>query len=505
MGYGGKKNNPIIQIDNQELKTQLAQNTSELDKNKSKTPVKRKTFALVIDDDGRSDFISAGHFAVLQNHPNAKMSLAINPNQLGGGLATYLSDADINTLKNSSQIEFVNHGWNHQEPLTLTVDQIKANYELEKAKFIEYGLSNYDYYVYPGYTPPPNEPTQVSNADLKNRLRQVYKCCLANAESNYNFIPFEAYEVRRNSAYSGQVTKDYIDWCIENGAGCVLFGHAWMESQTAAKLDETLTYLDQKVAEGLIEYVTVKEMVDKYSNIIEVGNGTLGADYFFVDKNGNANFSVQGKNINEVVKDVNKITDFSTTAFSNEPLTDYPINSVTIEAISYSDAIKWGLPDAGIIKTIRYKQSPVVSVDSFHEQTYIRSLTGEMWTRFWKTQKGTDCWYPWLPITQANCTSTARPRYSNISTTVFDTTLNKPIWSKSKASTANKTAWAASTVYNQGDVLLNAGLNYLCVTGGTSGASAPVWDQNAAFSDGTVTWVYVSTPAIWVDATGTTV
>jgi hypothetical protein len=479
-----------------EVLAQLAETANVLALNRKSPAIKRKAFITVMDDDGNVAYFNNGHYDVLLSHPNAKMSLALNPIQFGAGNANYFTDAQLNTLKANPQIEIVNHGW-YGEPLDYTEAELQTNYDLEKSKMIEYDLGNYDYYVYSGYSP----PASVNNGALKDRLRKLYKCCLMNVGSADNYIPFESMEVKRINAYGGASTKAYIDWCVENGAWCVIFGHAWMSGQSnPAVLDDILTYIDGKVTDGLLEYATVKEMVDNYSNIIEVGNGVPGADKFILGRNGDVNFTVQGENINEVVK---KVPAYLPSVFSNSALTDYPINSTTIEYIDYTNAVKYGLPDAGIVITTRYKNTGI-TIDAFHEQRYVQSAYGNVWTRSWRTQKDVDCWYPFLPISPSSVTTATRPRYANVGLSVFDSTLIKPIWCKTRGCTANKET-ARSTAYNSGDIVNNAGFFYMAVIGGITGASEPAWLQDNAFVDGTVTWVYISTAAVWVDANGATV
>lgn len=480
---------------------------NEIDRRSEKKPTKRKAFITIIDDDGRREWVTNGHAQIVANHPNAKITLAINPNQLGAGSDQYLTDAQIDGFIANPQYEIINHGWNHQEPLTLTVDQLKANYEKEKQKFLQYGLNTYDYYCYPGYTPPPAEPNQVSNADLKNRLKQVYKCCLGNVNSKNNFIPFEMFEIRRDSAYIGQTTKNYIDWCIENETWCVIFGHAWMASQNATALNDILTYIDEKVAAGLIQYTTVKSMVDTHQNMFDLGNGQSNADRFVLDEQGNLDFTVRGRSINDIINDIKTLkttVSFPAVAFSNQALTAYKENSITVEVMLYADALKLGLPDAGLVKTIRYKVPAITTTDNFHEQTYIQAVTGLMWTRYWKLQKGISTWYPWMPVGPVNVSDTTRPRFANVGTTAFNRTINKPIWAKVGGATPNKTN-ARSTAFNAGDVVSISGSCFLAVTAGTTAATEPTWATDTYFVDGTVTWVYISATAVWSDATGATV
>ena len=485
----------------------LADVEADIAVNTNKTAVVRKAFITVIDDDCKAEWITNGHAAVLANHPDAKMSLAINPDLIG--TSGFLAWCDIDAFKINSQYEFVNHGYGHHEPLTLSLESLQANYALEKDLFTAHGLNNYAYYVYAGKTSPPTVPNQVSNADLKNKLKQIYKCCLGNSDSKNSYIPFDTYEVKRNSAYAGDDTKDYIDFCIKNNAWCVIFGHSWMADQTSAVLDDILTYIDGKVAAGEVEYVTVKDMIDNHKNIIEVGDGIADSEYFFLDKNGAVDFSVQGNSINVLARKIlDEMPVVSMSEFNNTSISDYGKNVITIEPISSTKATLFGLPTYGVIMTVRYyNESSLVTTettrDLYNYQIYIQT-SGVMWGRVWQIQKNIWCWYPWEPICAVNCTSSTRPQFSNIGITVFDTTIGKPIWSKTKGTTPH-TTWNADTKYYAGNVCTISGWNMLCATSGTSGATVPSISTSVAFADGTVTWVYLYAAATWVDATGATV
>lgn len=61
-------------------------------------------------------------------------------------------------------------------------------------------------------------------------------------------------------------------------------------------------------------------------------------------------------------------------------------------------------------------------------------------------------------------------------------------------------AWAGTTVYAAGDVILDTGRAYIVTVAGTSGASEPTWPTNGGtVSDGTVTWKDLGTTALTAD------
>lgn len=61
-------------------------------------------------------------------------------------------------------------------------------------------------------------------------------------------------------------------------------------------------------------------------------------------------------------------------------------------------------------------------------------------------------------------------------------------------------AWQASTVYVAGDLVLNDTTRiYECTTGGTSAGAGGPTGTGSSISDGTVTWTYLSTAAVFAD------
>lgn len=61
-------------------------------------------------------------------------------------------------------------------------------------------------------------------------------------------------------------------------------------------------------------------------------------------------------------------------------------------------------------------------------------------------------------------------------------------------------AWAGTTGYAQGALVLDTGHAYLCTVAGTSGASEPTWPTNGGtVTDGTVTWKDLGTVALVKD------
>jgi peptidoglycan/xylan/chitin deacetylase (PgdA/CDA1 family) len=452
---------------------------------KAKLNQDRKTMFTFIDDDGTAEFLTRVKPVLDAN--GLKCTLAINPGLVGTtqGSQVYMTWEQLQTLQ-SEGFEIVNHGWVHQDPATLTDAQLLANYELEKAAFIAHGFANYDYFVYPG-------SMDWRNQELKDRLRKIYKCSYAITDyANQPNLPFDAYAIMRLQSHFIQATKDYTDMVVDNKGYLVLFTHAYDQTVNLTNMDNNLKYILNMGSD--VTYAKVKDMIDNYKTVIDLGHGT--GDYFYLDKNGNVDFSIAGVSAAEAFK---LRTIFKNTKFTNAPLTSYKKNAITYEIILYSDAIALGLPETGTIKTTYMHYNSVIALP-YGIREYTRGNAGnDIWHSIYNSTLGR--WTPFIPTSGAK----TRPRKTNIGTTVFDTTLNKPIFCKQAGWIANKTL-ARNTAYALGDVVrISNGQHFECTTAGTTGDTEPTWTQTQNIADGTVVWGYGGYDAVWVDATGTVV
>lgn len=478
---------------NREIESKIREHSASLEERKNKTGINRKCYLTIIDDDGRIELFTKLK-PILDKH-NVKISIAINPNFIGQ--TNYMTWEQVIQMKNEGH-EIINHGWIGKEVTLMTVEEMKAFYLQEKAKFEEKGLGNgYDYFVYSGTQP-------VGDVVTKNKIKEVYKCSFANYQSKQSYIPFDHYEVKRYPIQLSNV-KTYVDYCIENNAYCVLMSHSYVPELTAEFLDDLLTYIKSK---SNVEFKLAKYMIDNFENQFE--NGNTGGDYFLLDKNGNIDFSVQGISINDTVKNVsllNKRTMFSTNYFTNKRINEYEANSITVEIIESAYAKSLGLPEAGMITTLRW-YNPLVSQHlCWTYQEYNCFNSSEKWLRKWNLAR--DRWDWFTPLSNVSLTTANRPRYVEQGMSIFDNTLGKPIFCKTKGYKPNKTI-ARSTAFVVGDVVYSSKLyaNVLCIQAGTTGTEEPTtWNSGTGktTTDGTVIWEWVGTDCVWVDGSGTVV
>jgi len=465
---------PQGKVTHSEFNAYKVETTSQQRKLINSEKALKTTYLTLHDDDGRAEFMSK--IKPVLDEYGFKMSVCINPNLIG--TTGHMTWANIETLVSEGH-EVLNHGYGHTDPSTITLEQLQANYELEKDLFIEHGLDTYDYYVYPGVQ-------DWTNAETKNKVSSVYKCCFANTDAPTNYIPFDNFAVRRTAIAldtSITVINDYID----KKGYCILFGHAYMADYDLTKLRTTLDYIQANIDQ--ITFVSAKTMIDNYTNIINLGN--LGIEYekFLLDKNGNVDFSIGNKSINELAC-------ITYGYFDGKPITDYKKNSISLEVVGGSYAT-WWLPEAGIVKTYRFTD------DRFAYQEYTKIGSAEIWKRVWDDIKKR--WTHFSPLSGVSVSTANRPKYIKRGMSIFDYTLLKPLWAQADGFTLPNTVIQRSTAYDLG-VYGNSSGSYLyeCIQAGITSDVAPTFTYviDDEVIDGTVIWKYIGIKVTWRDGVG---
>ena len=125
-------------------KIPMIENTTTSFKNLSDNS--KNGYISIIDDDGDTSFLTK--LKPVFDEFNIKIDIAVNAGAIGNekGKMTW---EQLKQLKTEGY-EILNHGYMHQSPKDLTIEQLKQNYEKEKNEFILNGIYTYDYYVYAG-------------------------------------------------------------------------------------------------------------------------------------------------------------------------------------------------------------------------------------------------------------------------------------------------------------------------------------------------------------------
>lgn len=351
------------------ISSQLAQSETKLESIKTDlTKGKKNTTGfkiLLIDDDGNIAFLTK--LKPLLDARGLKCDVAINIGFVDDGVtAEKLTGAQLQQFQ-SEGYGIINHGWKHNGPETQTLEDLQKFADLEKAKFEQYGFNGYEYYVYPGVM-------TVGNLTVKNVLKQYYKCNFCNTDAPYNTIPLDTMEINRmqlpKSASNLVTARDYLYKCYRENQLAVLFIH----SKDLTDTQYTATLLDEIIANGW-KITPVKQVIDEQRNIIELGN--KGSSHFYLDQNGNAEFSQMNPTI---------IFDDTIRA----KITDYRANCITHQIVRYNTIADMPTPQTGTLETYRF---------SFADEKYgyqkFRAYDNEdQWIRRYDAVN--NVWMPWF-------------------------------------------------------------------------------------------------------------
>ena len=487
IGGGGSGVDQKAREDIQNVTEQLADTQKQQRSLTESNTQEKKLYVNLQDDDGRIEVMTK--LKPILDELNVKTTFAINPGLVGQ--TGYMTWAQIKQLKSEGH-EILNHTMGTYGTIEdITLDQLKTYYEQEKNLFKANGIETYDYLVYSGTMP-------WRNADVRNKISQVYKCCFANTDAPKNYLPFDNYAIHR-AALTYNPTQT-IDEYLAMGSGfLVLFQHAWMNNNTDFQtIRNAITYLKSKN----VTFVTAKEMVDKFSNVLNLGN--VGQDKFLVDKNGNVDFTVDGKGIREFAPNVF----FETTNFSGKPLTEYKPNSITIEKVGGTYA-NWGLPSSGTIRTYRLND------DRFSYQEYTQLGKPDIWKRFWDNDKQEWKNLGYFGALGAISVSTAqRPKFNFGGVMFHDRSINKQMWAQADSfnvpyvQVARNTAYTKDTfVNNSTDSSATNNRLYQCIVAGTTAETRPEYPTTlgATITDGTAQFKYIGDRVVYRDATGTVI
>lgn len=135
--------------------------------------------------------------------------------------------------------------------------------------------------------------------------------------------------------------------------------------------------------------------------------------------------------ITNLMTDYNPITTkiYATNTFGNTSIpTDFTTNQISICDFSYAGAV--GFPDnsRGILTTYRPSATDVGT-----RQKYEKYSSTEVWERY---AIDSSTWSTWVKISNGGAFTTGtRPTNYSVGQSIYDTTLNKPIWLKTVPST----------------------------------------------------------------------
>lgn len=318
----------------------------------------------IIDDDGNSAFLT--NLKPLLDARGLKCDVAVNIGYVDTALESKMTSTQLKQLV-AEGYGILNHGWQHNGPETQTLSDLETFAALEKAKFEEWGLPGYEYYVYPGVM-------TVGNLSLKNTLKTWYKCNFCNTDAPYNSVPIDTMEINRmqlpKTSANLVTARDYLNKCYRENKYAVLFIH----SKDLTDGQYTATLLDEIIAKGWT-ITPVKTVIDEQRNVIELGN--KGGSHFYLDQNGNVEFSQKNPRV---------IFDNTIRA----SITDYPVDCVTRQIVSFNTIPDMPTTETGTLDTYRFSSSD----EKYAYQKFRKYNSNEQWFRRWDVSGST--WQPWV-------------------------------------------------------------------------------------------------------------
>jgi len=321
----------------------------------------------IVHDDGDTGFATI--MKVSLDARSLKCDLAVNIGRVDDGVTAGKYSASQLLALQAAGFGILNHGWIHEAPADLTTAEIDNRAALEKARFAELEINDaYDYYCYPGVM-------TTGSLTLKNYLKNIYKCNLCNTGAPDNTFPFDTMEIHRhplpNTSDNLATVTAYLNDCYKNNEWAVLFAHT-SNFTVSTYLDTLLDYI---VAQGWT-ITPVKTVIDQFRNVIELGN--KGGSHFYLDENGNVDFS-----------QVNPLISFDDTIRAS--IADYFTNCVTHQIVEYNTIADMPTIETGTLETYRFAN---YSTDRYGYQKFRKFNTTDQWFRRWDATGG--AWESWV-------------------------------------------------------------------------------------------------------------
>ena len=441
------------------------------------------------------------------------VTCAVSTNNISSPYMTWYEIAQMQEIG----VEFISHGHNHTNYTTLSEAAIIADIEAAQALLIEHNCTcDIHAYIADAY-----------NDTVRNILRNYFRCAMITGINTtpVPYPPMKTYGIYRIPMLINGTTKwtlnQYkakIDECVANNGWLI-----WTIESENENFDSTLQgYIEDLIdyARGLnVEIVNIENGIDIIGNVIDIGDPSDDAHF---------NLGCDGN-----FKTNNICTDNTKYSFY-DALTAFPENKVTVAWIGSTKSTNFPHDDQGLLTTYR------LGGNSIDRQEFRPKDCNEIWVRH---ADSNGLWGHFVPLTPLSGATADRPYDNYIGCQYYDTTLNKPVWTKTtgvhEVDTLTLTAGATSsgnitiTTASGDDVVIavtaemtiaevDAAIRAATFTGfevgGVAGSGVIVFTDliteaasAAVFADTGITGVagtFVRTVTgvvtVWVDATGTT-
>lgn len=324
----------------------------------------RKPMITIIDDDGRSTFLSKWEPILQEKY--FKIDIAVITGSVG--TANFMTWEQIERLKEEYNIDLLNHTHNHlhlaEQTETIVREEFETSSQILKARGHRYDV------VVPPYGSTSATVRQVAREYCRAAVHIEYPINIKiNVPPLYTFqLPRVSLMPSSGEMGSVETYTAYIDDAIENNGWLIFMTHSQYASFDTEKVRAVIDYAN---ASG-IKWVSTREGLDRIGNLIDTGDYIgSGAEYYILDADG----AVHSKSYGIQYRVENTNFDFYT------PITAFQQNFTHRTSILLTNPTVSLFPRStgGTLETYRG------STDSLSFQLYFVYNRNEVYKRRWLT------------------------------------------------------------------------------------------------------------------------
>lgn len=213
------------------------------------------------DDDGHEEFYTIIRPLCLEK--NCKYTSAYVTGSAN------MTDAQLTQLQADGLFEFISHSNSHISPDDRTDSELRADFAASVAWLKAHNM-NYHGYAAPGGN---------SNARTRRIIKEYFDYNLSGFEG-ISTSPLYQFDIPRVTLFAPNTTFDlstytaWVDKVYEKGGWLVFIGHCWEEEFDPEMLGDLIDYIQEKG----IEIISTAEGVERYGNLVDLGDHSLQND-----------------------------------------------------------------------------------------------------------------------------------------------------------------------------------------------------------------------------------
>lgn len=297
------------------------------------------------------------------------------------GNTNYMTIGQLNELKSLGWC-ICSHTHSHVELANISATEAENEIRIAKEWLNSNGFDG-DLLVYP-----------YGSVDQSVRnIARKYCNAAVDITEGYNELPLYQYQLKRKGAWEDSRVQSYseylemVDTAKANNYILIFKLHSRYTNFNPVELKSLIQYIKGKG----IEIITLRTMIDRYQNILDIGDYNYtnnAANYTVVSTDGQIKTD---QRINEDFRHNQDITGIDNAT----PITDFK-NGVTISVFTYPNMAGKGFPETygSVLETYRFKTG---TSDEFSYQILRQYLAnGPAYKRTWNQTDS--MWNPWYRI-----------------------------------------------------------------------------------------------------------